>query len=625
MISLLSLLGLPLVLVSQVVAAPNESSSLQRSLPNNQPSLTAITVRSAIQRRDELFRPKLDCEHHYAAGDPALFGHEGSRFAKTAMKYKLPALVLEDIETSVQSITCTTSAIIVEFSEREIIDEVRGRWDELQKFLIISSHSGCNVEGERAPYFVSGIEYDNSKPKVIFSAKAIPWKAAYDSMTVKFGMSTSPFEADSFRHEGLRKRAVTSSTVTSTSSASSTATTTSKTQSASPAANTSVSFDIGFGPVTQNIFNGEKELKAVTGTLNVDCKDCSVSGTLVISEGQFVINNPAILENVVAAQAVDFLGDGFFNIVANNMTAHVGIETSMDLAIRKDFNKTLTTIGIPGFTIPNIATIGPFFKPIIKAGIEAKGKVDFNYGFDLKVPDNSTMFLNIGQIKNSTISGFKNASITALPLTASSPELSVTLSLGLVGEFDLGISILNDVGELAAGAFLELPTLTATIKTTNGAVDEKCQPAANISATELLKTHIFPNLTTITGNVGVALGVQVEGAIKGVTTIGTSATLLGTQFSLPTACFSFDGQKKNFVKPTFTSTSTALTGTATGTGGVTAPTIGTNGSIGGGSGVSNKNQSSSATKMREMASVGGGSVWWSGAMLLSVFFVALSL
>ena len=68
MVSLLSLLALPLVLVTQVVAAPTEPASLQRRLPNNQPSLTAITVRSGIHRRDELFRPKLDCEHHYAAG-----------------------------------------------------------------------------------------------------------------------------------------------------------------------------------------------------------------------------------------------------------------------------------------------------------------------------------------------------------------------------------------------------------------------------------------------------------------------------------------------------------------------------------------------------------------------------
>lgn len=146
-----------------------------------------------------------------------------------------------------------------------------------------------------------------------------------------------------------------------------------------------------------------------------------------------------------------------------------------------------------------------------------------------------------------------------------------------------------------------------------------------MTANELLKTHIFPNLTSITGTVGVALGVQVEGAIKGFTTIGTTATLLGTQFALPTACFSFDGVKKNFVKPTFTATTNVLTGTATGTGGVTAPTIGTNGSPSGGSGLSKQNQSSSATKLGEMSSRSGRSVWWSGAMLLGVFFVALSL
>ena len=35
-------------------------------LPRQLPSLTAVTFRSVIQKREEAFLPKRECEHHYA-------------------------------------------------------------------------------------------------------------------------------------------------------------------------------------------------------------------------------------------------------------------------------------------------------------------------------------------------------------------------------------------------------------------------------------------------------------------------------------------------------------------------------------------------------------------------------
>jgi hypothetical protein len=68
------------------------------------------------------------------------------------MEYKLPALTLEDIEMSLKDIQCSDSALVVEFAEAEMFNAAKESWDNISEFLIISSHAGCNRDGERSPY-----------------------------------------------------------------------------------------------------------------------------------------------------------------------------------------------------------------------------------------------------------------------------------------------------------------------------------------------------------------------------------------------------------------------------------------------------------------------------------------
>jgi hypothetical protein len=68
------------------------------------------------------------------------------------MKYNVPALTLEDIEMDVAEIQCRPSSIIVEFINRQTLEAARKSWDTISEFLIISSHPGCNSDGQRAPH-----------------------------------------------------------------------------------------------------------------------------------------------------------------------------------------------------------------------------------------------------------------------------------------------------------------------------------------------------------------------------------------------------------------------------------------------------------------------------------------
>jgi hypothetical protein len=75
-----------------------------------------------------------------------------SRFATTSMRYKLPAVALEDIELNVKNIVCSDSAIIINFPSASLLAKAEREWEGLAEFLVISSHAGCNDEGARAPY-----------------------------------------------------------------------------------------------------------------------------------------------------------------------------------------------------------------------------------------------------------------------------------------------------------------------------------------------------------------------------------------------------------------------------------------------------------------------------------------
>lgn len=85
----------------------------------------------------------------------------------------------------------------------------------------------------------------------------------------------------------------------------------------------------------------------VTDSATVNCKNCSVSGTIDLVEGEIIVSN----STTAAGKAVDFINTGYFKIVANNLSAHVELDTILSLSTTQSFNKTLTTIGLPGFEV----------------------------------------------------------------------------------------------------------------------------------------------------------------------------------------------------------------------------------------------------------------------------------
>ncbi len=79
-------------------------------------------------------------------------GSESPFGAKVAMDFKTPALLLEDIEHHIQAIDCFESRVYLYFSSSKALKHAHREFKSVDNFLLITSHEGCNKDGERDPH-----------------------------------------------------------------------------------------------------------------------------------------------------------------------------------------------------------------------------------------------------------------------------------------------------------------------------------------------------------------------------------------------------------------------------------------------------------------------------------------
>lgn len=69
--------------------------------------------------------------------------------ARLRMTASRPALALEEIEDQLDGITCYDSYIVLGFIAAETLQLAYEEITKVDQFLIITSHEGCNHDGER--------------------------------------------------------------------------------------------------------------------------------------------------------------------------------------------------------------------------------------------------------------------------------------------------------------------------------------------------------------------------------------------------------------------------------------------------------------------------------------------
>lgn len=72
--------------------------------------------------------------------------------AQLGMQFKIPALLLEDVEHHIESIGCYPSKIHLYFKSARVLKRTYKEFTSVDSFFLITSHEGCNEDGERNPH-----------------------------------------------------------------------------------------------------------------------------------------------------------------------------------------------------------------------------------------------------------------------------------------------------------------------------------------------------------------------------------------------------------------------------------------------------------------------------------------
>ncbi|KAL9580578.1 MAG: hypothetical protein Q9212_004408, partial [Teloschistes hypoglaucus] len=486
--------------------------------------------------------------HELKIFEPDASDFEDQRFAaQVHLDAKFPTLSVEEVDHHFQDIACSDDFVTFRFAiasaKQAALDEI-GKHD---KFYLITSHATCNQDGERNLYVVSDVVNGMDSLDQLLSVSRVDWKGSMRTIRIDFGKSSANYSKPGLR--ALRKRQHTTS-----SEAASTTVSLPVPPSSKPTATTAhrdLSFSYVKTPLLPPSFPGvdSASLNApfVPQGYSVQCKNCTVTGTIDILQGS-VSGNATNPDQDDSNFSFD---QGTFTFKANGFFAHIELETTVQPSAGiLSFEALMPSIGIPGFQIPGIGIVGPIFKPAVVLGTQINSKLEFTYGFNLTVPNNSSIHLDLTDLESSSIDGFPNTTISALPFTASVDNIALTLSAAFRPQLLLGISLLGSTADAGAGVFFNLPTISTTISQV-AHVNQKCEPVPmssgsnNDSASTLVNgvlEDIFGSLTHVEDSVELGFGVFAEAnvkAFKGAAVDGV-VTIFNTSLPGPTACLSFD-------------------------------------------------------------------------------------
>ena len=78
--------------------------------------------------------------------------HNGPFAAQVHFVPKLPTLAIEEVESHLYDVVCTESTVELIFSTQELWEEALVEFTTPSQFMLVTSHAGCNEEGERNIY-----------------------------------------------------------------------------------------------------------------------------------------------------------------------------------------------------------------------------------------------------------------------------------------------------------------------------------------------------------------------------------------------------------------------------------------------------------------------------------------
>lgn len=115
--------------------------------------LSAATTSSQFESRSQsslgLFKQGTVFHYLHEADDTF---DESVFAASLSVKSREPLLVVEDLENELKDVVCSASQISLFFNAPGGFDAVKEAFKLNGSFIVVTSHDGCNLDGERATY-----------------------------------------------------------------------------------------------------------------------------------------------------------------------------------------------------------------------------------------------------------------------------------------------------------------------------------------------------------------------------------------------------------------------------------------------------------------------------------------
>ncbi|KAF2498984.1 hypothetical protein BU16DRAFT_559016 [Lophium mytilinum] len=525
--SLFFLLVITLLSANQLHAYAADLATALRGRDSSTPGrdLVASSKKTDLAKRYTKIITTKEVNLIYAEGENS--DYELNFVASVYAKSEDPVLLLEDFEHLAADIVCRPGSITIKFDLGVVCESTKAALIGLEDGgLVISSHYGCNDRGERRVLRVVEVKVSADDSEVTLQTEPASWAQSFTSLQVQMYHTE---ETHRFRpHEELRGRqaatAVSSIEYTSTLNVPVPTATTDATKN---------TLDLSHALIGHDFF-------PANSSFQVTCKNCSTFGSLDFEFANFELDL-GVRDGFILG---DIFTGGEATIVANGMGAIVDLTTKIS-----GIDIKLNVFEVPflfAIKIPLIGTAGLMYVPALTANSSMNGSIGFEYGFELLIPDGSQIFVDLTDPTNSSVSGFDETSLTALPFQYSVDVNAALINFGLRHQVQIGF-ILDAVAGAEVGIYLDLPNLALDIAQVSN-VDENCtalvgalskeQEIAQKALTDAYR--LSPEVQWAAGFEGDAYALLVEDSFD-------IQILNGTITTLGKSCLNFDKTTHTYV------------------------------------------------------------------------------
>ncbi|KAF2475132.1 uncharacterized protein BDR25DRAFT_310580 [Lindgomyces ingoldianus] len=447
--------------------------------------------------------------------------------SRVNLKTDHETVLLEDIDHLLGLVECSESTMTLEFRESASFEKAKITCESLEDGLIVTSHSTCSEVGAHSAFRVLGFKSEDDRDRIILSVETTTWQKSFKSMKIEFGHSPDPHMIQ--RHDRLLRRQTKPSQVQSLAA--------SIIPSATPTAE-SVTFDLAFEAKDTTFQWPEGVSIGPSLPITVGCDKCTTTGKLILTQGEFDIANLSELteQAINANEEMDFIKSGFFQLELNGFEASIGLKASPSASL--EFAYDLFQLPVLGFKIPGFGAAGVLYTPQLIFEVTVSGGIELFFGFDVKVPDHSTIRLDLGQFNKSGITGFDKTTVTALPFNTNASDIQLSMQAGLRQFIPLGVSFLGGDIKLLGGPYVDLPFINTTItQLATDQFDADCKSGQGKTDTKF--KNAFKNLTHIESNMGLGVGFEFEAELKLLPDHAYDFQLWSTAAPLATQCLAF--------------------------------------------------------------------------------------